>query len=70
MREVRGHAKLSAVLPHIHSPMGIGEPGARLRRAAEVIARLPLYRITRPLHRFALDELLDAIESVSPKEDR
>jgi hypothetical protein len=68
-REIRGHGKLSAVLDHMHSPPGIGDPASRLGRAAAVMSMVPMYRIRRPSKRFALDELLDKIEMLSFKEE-
>ena len=64
-RKIRGHEKLSAVLGHMHSPPGIGDPGDRLGRAAAVMSSVPLYGIRRPSRRFALEELLDTIEVLS-----
>lgn len=68
-RQRRGYAKLTVALEHMHSPPGIGEPGARLHRAAAALARVPLYEIRRPARRFALEELLDTIEAFSFPED-
>ena len=68
VHEARGYAKLELALGHMHSPSGIGDPGDRLRRAAEAIARVPLYAVRRPSQRFALDELLDIIETISLKD--
>jgi len=67
-REIRGHGKLSAALGHMHSPPGIGDPGSRLGRAASVISGVPMYGIRRPAKRFALEELLDTIETLSFRE--
>jgi hypothetical protein len=68
VREARGYAKLELALGHMHSPSGIGDPSDRLRRAAEALSRVPVYAVKRPAHRFALDELLDVIETISLKE--
>ncbi len=68
-RAVRGYAKLRIVLAHMHSLSGIGDPGTRLRKAAEVLERVSLFVIKRPSSRFALDDLLDTIEALSLRED-
>lgn len=68
-RAVRGYAKLRVVIAHMHSLSGIGDPGTRLRRAAEILQRVPLFVVRRPRRRFAFDELLDTIEALSLRED-
>jgi hypothetical protein len=68
-RAVLGYAKLRVALAHMHSLSGIGDPGTRLRRAAETLELVPLFVVRRPRRRFALDELLDTIEALSLRED-
>jgi hypothetical protein len=67
--EIHGYTKLHMALPHMHSFPGIGNPGSRLRKVAEILACVPLFVIQRPRGRFAIDELLDTIETLSLRED-
>jgi hypothetical protein len=67
-REIHGYTKLNIALAHMHSLSGIGDPGSRLRMTAETLAYVPLFVVQRPTGRFALDELLDTIESLSFRE--
>jgi hypothetical protein len=70
IREIKGYAKLASVSPHLLSPRGIGDPGDRLLRTGEALARVPTYEVSRPMNRFALDELLDLIETENAKVDK
>lgn len=63
--ELRGYSKLGAVLPHLLSPRGIGDPGLRLERAAQAMGGTRMFMVARPSGRFALEELLDRIETIS-----
>lgn len=65
--DLRGQAKLS-VLEHLHSPQGIGDPAGRWVQATRVLSGTRVFRIERPRGRFALDEVLDAVENLSFKE--
>ncbi len=63
-RELKGYAKLQAALRHIHAPEGVGSMADRFAQSAGALASIPLYVMTRPIRRFALTELIDAIDAL------
>jgi hypothetical protein len=65
--ELKGYAKLEALLLHLHSPSGIGDPAERLKQTLSRFSGTPFFVIDRPADRFALDELLDTIENLAAR---